>query len=60
MRVMKENDLYIAMCIVSAMEMESILHDHLDERSDLSWDTITLRCYSETLQEIARYTKAEA
>jgi hypothetical protein len=53
------NDLYVSMCILSVIEMERSLSSTMSQR-DLSWDTITLRCYHETMDEIARLTKAEA
>jgi hypothetical protein len=55
----KDNDLYIALCIMYAMDLEEKLYK-VREEHDLSWDTISLRCLHETLEEIASLTTAEA
>jgi hypothetical protein len=41
------------------MDLEEKLYK-VREEHDLSWDTISLRCLHETLEEIASLTTAEA
>jgi hypothetical protein len=47
------------MCILYALELEEKLHK-ISQEQDLSWDTISLRCLHETLEEISSLTTAEA
>jgi len=55
----KKDSYYISMCILYALELEEKLHK-ISQEQDLSWDTISLRCLHETLEEISSLTTAEA